>query len=276
MAQANPKRVWHLSRRDEPPCVVSDQELLLLAKLGHLRADDMLWGPDFNGYRPVRSLLGDVPAAEQIRVEATRPPLGAVETTDLYTMPTTTLGGAKRRLNLVGVVGLLVGMALLAGLGLVTYSFLATDPEPTTHAAAVIAPVPALPESQSASSNSTSTPVQQPAPQPATANAESPAGSAAQAEQQQEEAKEDVIVHTVKVVDIEPPQTSTPSASVANPAANGSTNAVPTPVKKPATSVQSLGLAGHGQASSAASGPIAETPHQTPMGLGPFGFNSAN
>ena len=276
MAQANPKRVWHLSRRDEPPCVVSDQELLLLAKLGHLRADDMLWGPDFDGYRPVRSLLGDVPASKQIRVEATPPSGGAVETTDLYTMPTTTLGSAKRRLNPLGVVGMLVGLALLAGLGLVTYRFLATDPEPATHAAAVIEPVPELPASQSASSNSTATPVQQPVPQPATANAEGPFGVATPAEPQQDEAKADVIVRTVKVVDIDPPQVAKASPSVANPPHEGPPNAVPSPVKKPANAAQALSTRTGAQASSGANGRISETPHQNPMGLGPFGFNSAN
>ncbi len=281
IAQANPKRVWHLSRRDESPCVVSDQELLLLAKLGHLRADDMLWGPDFDGYRPVRSLLGDVPASKQIRVEATPPSGGAVsggavETTDLYTMPTTTLGSAKRRLNMVSVVGLLAGMALLAGLGLVTYRFLATDPEPASHAAAVIEPVPALLTSQSASSDSTPTPVQQPAPQPPTASAEGPVGSATPAEPQQEdEAKADVIVHTVKVVDIDPPQPSNASAS-ANPAHEGSPNAVPSPIKKPAKAAQGPRTGAGEQANSGASGRSSEAPHQNPMALGPFGFNSAN
>ena len=58
MGQAHPKPVWHLSRRDERPCVLSNQELLLLAKLGHLRADDLLWRPDFDGWKTVRSLLG--------------------------------------------------------------------------------------------------------------------------------------------------------------------------------------------------------------------------
>jgi hypothetical protein len=281
IAQANPKRVWHLSRRDEAPCVVSDQELLLLAKLGHLRADDMLWGPDFDGYRPVRSLLGDVPASKQIRVEAPPPsggavPGGAVETTDLYTMPTTTLGSAKRRLNPIRVVGLLVGMALLAGLGFVTYSFLATDPEPTTHAAAVTEPVPARLPSQSASSVSTPTPVQQPDPQPATANAESSAGPATPAEHKQDEAKSDVIVHTVKVVDIDPPQVAKASPSTANPPRETPPNAVPSPVKKPAKAEQGPGTGAVEQASSGASGRTPETPHQNPMGLGPFGFNSAN
>jgi hypothetical protein len=58
MGQAHLKPVWHLSRRDERPCVLSNQELLLLAKLGHLRADDLLWRPDFDGWKTVRSLLG--------------------------------------------------------------------------------------------------------------------------------------------------------------------------------------------------------------------------
>jgi hypothetical protein len=281
MAQANPKRVWHLSRQDEPPCVVSDQELLLLAKLGHLRADDMLWGPDFDGYRPVRSLLGDLPASKQIRVEAAPPSGGAVsggavETTDLYTMPITTLGGSKRRLNPISAVGLLVGMALLAGLGFVTYSFLATDPEPATHAAAVIEPLPARLPSQSALSDATATPGQQPAPPTATANAERPAGSAAPAEHEQDEAKSDVIVHTVKVVDIDPPQVAKASPSMANRTREAPPNAVPSPVKKPAKADRGLGTGAVERASSGASGRTPETPHQNPMGLGPFGFNSAN
>jgi hypothetical protein len=38
--------------------VLSNQELLLLAKLGHLRADDLLWRPDFDSWKTVRSLVG--------------------------------------------------------------------------------------------------------------------------------------------------------------------------------------------------------------------------
>jgi len=276
MAQANPKRVWHLSRRDELPCVVSDQELLLLAELGHLRADDMLWRPDFDGYRTVRSLLGNIPAPEQIRVEATPPSPGAVETTELYTMPTTELGRTKRRINLVGAVGLLVAVVLLAGLRLAAYRFLATDPEPATQDAAVTEPIAAPPKPQSASADSTPIPVQQP-PQPETANAASPAGSARQAEQQQQDdGTADVIVRTVKVVDIDPPQVAKAPPSVANPAPEGSSSAVPSPIKKPAKPIQSLRTGGEEQASSAPSGRISETPGPSPMGLGPFGFNSEN
>jgi len=275
MAQANPKRVWHLSRRDEPPCVVSDQELLLLAELGHLRADDMLWRPDFDGYKTVRSLLGNIPAREQIRVEATPPSPGAVETTELYTMPTTELGRTKRRINLVSAVGLLVAVVLLAGLGLAAYRFLATNPEPATQDAAVTEPIPAPPKPQSASTDATSSPVQQP-PQPETANAVIPAGPARQAEQQQEDGTADVIVHTVKVVDIDPPQVAKASPSVADRAPESSSSAVPSPIKKPAKPIQSLRTRGEEQASSTPSGRISETPGPSPMGLGPFGFNSAN
>jgi hypothetical protein len=276
MAQANPKRVWHLSRQDEPPCVVSDKELLLLAELGHLRADDMLWRPDFDDYKTVRSLLGNMPAPNQIRVEATPPSPGAVETTELYTMPTTELGRTKRRINLFGAVGLLVAVVLLAGLGLAAYRFLATDPEPAAQDAAVTEPIPAPSKPQSASIDSTSTPVQQP-PQPETANAVSPAGSAQQAEQQQQEdGTADVIVHTVKVVDIDPPQVAKAPPSVADPAPEASSSAVPSPIKKPAKPIQSLRTGGQEQASSAPSERVPETPGPSPMGLGPFGFNSAN
>jgi hypothetical protein len=167
-------------------------------------------------------------------------------------------------------------MALLAGLGFVTYSFLAMDPEPTTHAAAVIEPVPARLPSQSASSDATATPVQQPTPQPATANAEAPAGSATPAEPEQDEAKSDVIVHTVKVVDIDPPQVAKASPLTANPPREAPPNAVPSPVKKPAKADRGLGTGAVEQASSGATARTPETPHQNPMGLGPFGFNSAN
>jgi len=276
MAQATAKRVWHLSRRDERPCLVSDHELLLLAKLGRLRADDMLWGPDFDGYKTVRSLLGDVPAPKQIRVEATPPPRSAVETTTLYTMPTTTLGGAKRRLNLISVVGLLVAMALLAGLGLGTYRFLATDPGTATQDAAVTEPDPALPMSQSASADSTSTPVQRPAPEAATANAESPSGSASHAAPEQRAAQGEVPVRTVKLIDIAPPQMPNATASITEPASEGRSGSVPPPIKKPASPTQNLSTAGQGLASSAGSGRNAESPVQSPMGLGPFGFSSGN
>ncbi len=274
MAQATAKRVWHLSRRNEPPCLVSDHELLLLAKLGRLRADDMLWGPDFDGYKTLRCLRGDVP--KQIRVEATPPLPGAVETTTHYTMPTTTLGSAKQRLNLIAVVGLLVAMALLAGLGLVTYRFLATDPGTATQDAAVTEPDPAPSKSQSASADSTSTPVQRPAPEAAAANAESPSGSASHAEPEQRGAQGEVPVRTVKVIDIGPPRRPNARASVTEPASEGRSDSVPPPIKRPASPTQNLSTATEGLASSGGAGRNAESPMQSPMGLGSFDFSSGN
>ena len=276
MAQVTAKRVWHLSRPDERPCLVSDRELLLLAKLGRLRADDMLWGPDFDRYKTVRSLLGDVPAPKQIRVEATPPPSSAIETTTLYRMPTTALGSAKRRLNLIGVAGLLVAMALLAGLGLVTYRFLATDPGTATQDAAVTEPDPAPLKSQSASADFTSIPVQTPAPGAATANAESPSGSASHAEPKQRGAQGEVPVRTVKVIDIAPPRRPNARVSVTEPASEGRSDSVPPPIKRPASPTQNLSTAGEGLASSGGAGRNAESPMQSPMGLGPFGFSSGN
>ena len=216
MAQVDPKRVWHLSRRDEPPCVVSDRELLLLAELGHLRADDMLWRSDFDGYRTVRSLLGDLPASKQIRVEATRPPLGAVETTDLYTMPTTTLASTKRRLNLVGVAGLLVVMALIAALGLVLLRPFETDSERAPQVGAVTVPIQAAPEAQPVVAVA-----RQPETEPVTANAGSPSGTTAEAEPEPrgvQDEVEEVIVRTVKVLDIAAPEIPKAPASAPAPA----------------------------------------------------------
>ena len=270
MAQVTAKRVWHLSRPDERPCLVSDRELLLLAKLGRLRADDMLWGPDFDRYKTVRSLLGDVPAPRQIRVEATPPPSSALETTTLYRMPTTALGSAKRRLNLIGVAGLLVAVALLAELGLVTYRFLATDPGTTTQVAAVTEPDPAPPKSQSASADFT------PAPAAATANAESRSGSASHAEPKQRGAQGEVPVRTVKVIDIAPPRRPNARVSVTESASEGRSDSVPPPIKRPASPTQNLSTAGEGLASSGGAGRNAESPMQSPMGLGPFGFSSGN
>jgi hypothetical protein len=55
---AAPKLVWHLSRGAEQPCLLSDRELLLLGKLKHLRATDLLWRPGFKGWRTANSVPG--------------------------------------------------------------------------------------------------------------------------------------------------------------------------------------------------------------------------
>jgi hypothetical protein len=262
MAQAIPERVWHLSRRDERPCVVSDRELLVLAELGHLRADDMLWRPDFDGYRSVRSLLGDMSVPRQARAAAATPP-GAVETTTLPTMPTTTLGSAKRRINMAGVLGLLIAVALV-GAGVVIYQFLATDPQPPTQNTALGEPPSAPAEAPSPAGETAAVEPPQPNPEPATATAASAASTAFARPKH-----DGVIVRTVKVVDIPAPEPSNPAAVAPHPAPEVSANAVPTPLKKPAAPMQSQSATSEEQARSAA-------PHPNPMGLGPFGFTSAN
>jgi GYF domain 2 len=58
MAQVQPKAVWHLLRGQEKQGCISDQELLLLAELGHLKPNDLLWRPGFDGWRAANSVPG--------------------------------------------------------------------------------------------------------------------------------------------------------------------------------------------------------------------------
>ena len=148
-AQAPPQRVWHLLRKDERPCVVSEQELLVLAELGHLRADDSLWRPDFHGYRTVRSLLGHgtVPPApslillseqsKRINVEAIPSSLGPVETiATAQKLRSATLRGVNRHIKLVQGAGLLIVVSLVGVLGLAMHSSLAIESQPAIQSTA--------------------------------------------------------------------------------------------------------------------------------------------
>jgi hypothetical protein len=237
MAQAAPKR-WHLLRTGERPCVVSDQELLVLAGLGHLRADDSLWRPDFHGYRTVRSLLGHgtVPPApslilvsersKQTNVEATPGCLGPVETT----APAQKLRRATY-IKLVKVAGLLSAVALIGVLGFAMHGSLATESPPMLQSAGFAGPGFASTESHSASTH-----VQQPNSEPATTNAGNFSGSTGQVELEQG----GLIVRKVRIVDIDVSQASEASALVPNPAAKGPSNSVPLPIKEPARPIQSL------------------------------------
>jgi hypothetical protein len=229
MAQAPPKPVWHLVRTGERPCVVSDQELLVLAELGHLRADDSLWRPDFHGYRTVRSLLrhGTVAPApslillsersKRINIKAIPDFLGPVETT----APAQKL---RSDIKLVGVVGVLIVVALVGVLGLAMHSSLAIESQPAIQSTAF-----AEPGFASAEPHLASTPVQQPNSS-ATANAGSFSGSTGQVEVEQGR----LIVRKVRIVDIDVSQASDASALVPNPASEGPSNSVPLPIKKPA------------------------------------------
>jgi hypothetical protein len=51
-------KAWHLSRGNESHGPISDRELFLLAELGQLRSDDLLWRPGFDGWRTANSPPG--------------------------------------------------------------------------------------------------------------------------------------------------------------------------------------------------------------------------
>jgi hypothetical protein len=78
MPQAHTKAVWCLARANQPPCVLSTRELLLLAELGHLRADDVLWRSGSNAKQPIRALLGaQRPTPKPSRPASPEPPLAS-------------------------------------------------------------------------------------------------------------------------------------------------------------------------------------------------------
>ncbi len=58
MPQAHDKAVWCLARANEPPYALSSRELLILAKLGQLRGDDLVWRSGSNAKQSIRALLG--------------------------------------------------------------------------------------------------------------------------------------------------------------------------------------------------------------------------
>ena len=58
MPQAHDKAVWCLARANEPPCALSSRELLILAKLGRLRGDDLVWRSGSNAKQTIQALLG--------------------------------------------------------------------------------------------------------------------------------------------------------------------------------------------------------------------------
>jgi hypothetical protein len=51
-------KAWHLSRGNEKHGPISDRELRLLAELGQLRGDDLLWRPGFDGWKAANCLPG--------------------------------------------------------------------------------------------------------------------------------------------------------------------------------------------------------------------------
>lgn len=294
MGQAHPKPVWHLTRKDERPCVLSDQELLLLAELGHLRADDLLWRPGFDGRRTVRSLLGHV----------TAPPLPS--STSLSERPkqtgakaTPSLSRYKKKSGLPGLIestavdrvayprnlaGLLVAVVLVGVLGIAMHKSFYT--QPALQCAASIEPHSAATELYAASAephsaatelyassiepHSASTEPQQPKSESATANAVKPSESTGQAE-----LEGGIIVRTVRVFSIDMPQPFDASALVPNPVSEGPSNSVPLPTKKPARPNQSVNTAEGVRASTAVRGRMSQAPVPTLTGFGSFGFNNS-
>lgn len=51
-------RAWHLSRGNEKHGPISDRELLLLAELGQVLPDDLLWRPGFDGWKAANCIPG--------------------------------------------------------------------------------------------------------------------------------------------------------------------------------------------------------------------------
>ncbi len=49
---------WHLSRGDEPSCLITERELQQLAELGQLKETDLLWKPGLVGWRRADSIPG--------------------------------------------------------------------------------------------------------------------------------------------------------------------------------------------------------------------------
>jgi hypothetical protein len=277
VGQAHPKPVWHLSRRDERPCTLSNRELLLLAKLGHLRADDLLWRPDFDGWRTVRSLLGHVtapPLPSSISLSERPKQIGAKATPLLSGYqkkpgsPSLIEAFLDRVEHTRNLAGLLVAVVLVGVLCIAIHKSFATAPKPARQASAE--PHAAATELYAVSTepHSASTEPQQPTKQ-ATANAVKPSESTSQAE-----SEEGIIVRKVRVFSIDMLQPSDASALVPHPVSEGPSNSVPLPTKKPARPIQSLKTTEGVRASTAVPGLRSQAPVAKPVRFGSFGFNN--
>ena len=189
MAKAHPQPVWYLSRGNERICVLSNQELLFLAELGHLRADDLVWRSDFDDWIAVRSLLGHAsPLPKSISLSERAKQICARATTLLSRINRIEFDARGHPQNL----GLLVAMLLLGALSIATHRSFAIDTRPALQCTA----------STELQSGGTAEPQQF---RVSTA-AEKPSESTG------------VIVRRVRVFNIEP---SPPSVLVADPASEG-------------------------------------------------------
>jgi hypothetical protein len=234
MTQAHLKPVWQISRGDERPCLLSDRELLMLAELGHLQANDLLWRPGFEGWRTVRSLMGDLttPPLPPFILQNDRPKqICAKASSSSWSIHRhsggveleTFLGRAKQPRNLAG---LLAAVILVGALGIAFHKSFATDTQLAIRNSASNEPPPVSIEAS------------QPKPEPTAANGVPPF------ESNKAELEGGIVVRTVRVLSIDNPEPSDASASVPNPAPEVPSNSVPLPTKKPAIPNQSLNTAG--------------------------------
>ena len=58
MSKSRSELRWHLSRGDEPSCLITEQELHQLAELGQLKETDLLWKPGLIGWRRADAIPG--------------------------------------------------------------------------------------------------------------------------------------------------------------------------------------------------------------------------
>ena len=174
----------------------------MLAELGHLQANDLLWRPGFEGWRTVRSLMGDLttPPLPPSILQKDRPKQICAKASSLSWSThrhsgrvdlETFLGRAKQPRNLAG---LLAAVILVGALGIAFHKSFATDTQPAIRNSASNEPPPVSIEAS------------QPKPEPTAANGVPPF------ESNQAELEGGIVVRTVRVLSIDNPEPSDASA----------------------------------------------------------------
>ncbi len=181
MPQAHSKDVWCLARANEPPCVLSTRELLILAQLGRLRADDLVWRSGSSAKRSIRSMLGsEKPSAARPTLAGLQPTAAASAPEDIEASLIASASGAEEhgRHRKWALAGAITGVAIVVSLAAVGAAvFLQSQPaEPQK-------PITTRLEAQSAEPVAANDPT--PTPPPVTTD--------------------EVAVRKVKVLDIPPP-----------------------------------------------------------------------
>jgi len=65
MSEASSEVVWYLARDSQQHGPLSDAEMRLFVKGGHLRDGDLVWRPGFQDWKPARSVFPEEPAAQK-------------------------------------------------------------------------------------------------------------------------------------------------------------------------------------------------------------------